>query len=282
MTGAARALLEDFSGYRATDVTCFLGQWPYRLGASASASDLEAYAATHGLSALWVSHFAAISGFDTRTGNEECLSQCQGNPLLRSMAVVNPAEGGWQAELDWSRRMGVHGVRVAPGFHGYGTDLLIEVARAAAADGLLIQLLMRLDDERVRHPQSPGRDVEMRAVLAVLNAVPHATVVVSGLNWVEWQQLTAVLGENVPGKLHADFWHVNGPFGVAESFAEAAGTWVFGSGFPIQAPEPTMLQIAASSLSAPVRAAIVRNNADALTPNAPEKSTRAEHRSCPQ
>lgn len=264
MTTAARTLLKSFSQYGATDVTCHLGQWPHRLGMSASEHDLQAYATRHNLQAVWVSHLAALFGFDTRTGNEDCLRRCLSTSTLRPMSVINPLEQGWEQELEWAIDVGFHGIRVAPGFHGYGSEYLMEVARATAGHGVILQVLMRLDDERVRHPQSPALDVPVASVVELVRTVPDAAVLVSGLNWLGWQQLTAGLGGCVPATVHADFWHVNGPFRVPEFLAEDAERWVFGSGYPMQSPEPTMLQVSASLLPAPVKTAIVRENAQRL------------------
>ena len=261
MSAPAHALLEDFSTYRATDVNCHIGGWPYRLGASASEHDLQRHIDLHGLSSAWVSHLATLFGFDTRTGNEDCLLKCRHTPAMRPMAVINPAEEGWHNELDWATTMGFQGIRVAPGFHRYGPDLLLDVARATASRGLLLQLLVRLDDARVRHPQSPARDVDMETVVALVRSVPDARVLLSGLNWVEWQELRRRLGYEPPSTLLVDVWHMNGPFGIAELLGSDAERWVFGSGFPVQAPEPTMLQLAACLLPREIKVSIARGNA---------------------
>ena len=261
MSAAARTMLGDFSRYGAIDTTCHLGQWPHRLNMSASEHDLSAYAERHLLEAVWVSHLAALFGFDTRTGNEDCLRRCLDIAVLRPMAVINPVEATWEQEMGWAVEMGFHGIRIAPGYHGYGLEDMVEVARATAAESMVLQILFRLDDERVRHPQSPARDVAVTDAVKLVRAVPDATLLISGLNWGGWQELTDGLDGQVPPTVHADFWHVNGPFGVPESLAEDPERWVFGSGYPVQSPEPTMLQVTASLLAEPVRAAIVRDNA---------------------
>lgn len=266
MTTSARTLLADFSGYLAIDVTCHIGQWPYQLGASSDMHALQEYITRHGLSAVWVSHLAALFGFDTRTGNEECLISCRDDPAIHPMAVINPLEETWRSELDWAIDAGFLGIRLAPGFHGYGQEPLVDVARATAPHGLVVQLLVRLDDERVRHPQSPASDVEIETAEALVRSVPEAPLLLSGLNWIEWQALTQALGDQLPPTLCSDFWHVDGPFGVTECLEEAGEHWVFGSGFPIQAPEPTMLQLSASMLANHTQLAIARENAEGLTP----------------
>lgn len=270
MTALAHSLLDDFSGCGAIDVTCHIGQWPYRLGASATENDLQGYIARHGLTRVWVSHLAALFGFDTRTGNEDCLRRCGGNPKLRPMAVINPLQERWRTELQWASESGFLGIRVAPGYHAYGSEFLIDVTHAAAQYGLVTQLLIRLDDKRVRHPRSPASDVDIETVEAVLRAVPESLLLLSGLNWVEWQQLQGLVGGRIADTVRADFWHMNGPFGIVEQLHAEEERWVFGSGFPVQAPEPSMLQLTASLLPLATQLAIARENAERLVASIPE------------
>ena len=249
MTAEARMLLRAFSELEATDTTCHLGTWPYRLTAGAEVDDLRAYAARHGLQALWVSHLSALFGFDTRTGNAEVLAACAGDGLFRVFAVLDPSESGWQDELAWAADAGAFGVRVAPGFHGYPVALVAEVIDAAAARGMPVQLIARMDDARVRHPLSPARDLEVRDVADLVRARGEHLLVLSGLNDADWRELSRHLADDVPAGVRLDIWHVNGPTGVADGFADHPGRWVFGSGYPVQTPEATMLQLMASDLS---------------------------------
>lgn len=264
MTNLAHQLLDNLTRYEAVDTACHLGQWPHRLSMSASESDLHAYATKHNLSAVWVSHLAALFGFDTRTGNEDCLRRCRESARLRPMAVINPLEDGWDEELAWAVESGFLGIRIAPGFHGYGAAQMVEVARKCVPTGTLLHVLLRLDDERVRHPHSSAHDVAVADVAELIHAAPEAEMLVSGLNWVGWRQLMASFGGSAPPTLKADFWHVNGPFDVMEQLAGDAEHWVFGSGYPIQSPEPTMLQVAASQMSESAKVAILRGNADSI------------------
>lgn len=249
MTVPARALLDAFAELGATDVTCHLGQWPFRLAAAADSDALRGYAARHGLRRIWVSHLAALFGFDTRTGNEAALAACADDPLFRVMAVVDPREQGWRAELAWAVEAGAGGIRVAPGFHHYPVADLVDVIDACAPRMLPVQLIVRMDDARVRHPRSPARDLALHDVADLVRARPEHPLVLSGLNWGDWQELSRHLGDDVPPSVRLDLWHVNGPTGVADRLAVEPGRWAFGSGFPVQAPEATMLQLMASDLT---------------------------------
>lgn len=266
MTERGRRLLRGFAELGATDTTCFLGQWPYRLGAAADADRLRAYADRLGLSTVWVSHLASLFGFDTRTGNEATLEACTGDPLFRLFATIDPAQPAWDAELRWAASEGFHGIRVAPGFHGRQPAQLEPVLDACREYGLPLQFVFRLDDYRVRHPLSPAVDPQLHLVADLIRGCGDLPLLLSGLNRAEWIELQRHLGDRVPPQFRLDLWHVNGPTHVADEFAADPSRWVFGSGFPVQTPEATALQLAASLLGDDDIRAIVSGNAAAMIP----------------
>jgi len=260
----AQALLSSFSDEGATDVTCHIGSWPFRLGAAATVADLRSYAARHGLRRLWVSHFACLFGFDTRTGNEEVLSACGGDDLFRVFAVVNPLETTWHTEMDWALAQGAAGVRTAPSTLGHPLAAAIPLARACRERDVPLQVLIRLDDARVRHRLNPLDDPTPHDVAEFLRETAGTRIVISGLRWEERSEVAMHLADGVPADVAFDLWHVNGPFRVADQLAADPHRWVFGSGFPVQTPQATMLQLAASDLDAGVRRAITVDNAAAV------------------
>lgn len=265
MTAEARALLRSFADLGATDTTCFVGQWPYRLSAAADADALRAHAERLGLRAVWVSHLASLFGFDTRTGDDAVLAACADDPLFRVFATVDPRESDWEDRLDEAVAAGVAGVRVAPGFHRYAVERAGAVLDGGAERELPVQLIVRLDDARVRHPLSPAVDIEVHRIADLVRG-RRQPLLLSGLNHGEWVELNRHLGDDTPADVRLDLWHVNGPTHVADALADEPDRWVFGSGFPVQAPAATALQLAASSLSDGTLQAITTGNAEALLP----------------
>lgn len=265
--GDAAGLLAEFSAEGAVDTTCHLGQWPFRLSAAASADDLRTYAARHGLTRLWVSHLACLFGFDTRTGNEACLAACAGDDLFRVFAVLDPTEPTWPAELAEMRERGAVGIRIAPGFHGCSLSEALDVAAACRDADLALQVLVRLDDARVRHPRFLQREPQPHEIAAFLRATTDADVLVSGVRWDEWDEVVRHLADVDLPRVRVDLWHVNGPLNIVDRMATEPDRWVFGSGFPVQTPEATMLQLTASGLSAAQRSRIARGAAERMLPD---------------
>ena len=264
MTVQGRRMLDAFAELGATDTMCFVGQWPYRLSAAADADDLRAHADRLGLRSVWVSHLASLFGFDTRAGNEAVLDACADDPLFHVFATVDPRESSWREELDEAVDAGAEGVRVAPGFHRYEVAAVGSVLDACVERGLPLQLIARLDDARVRHPLSPAIDLEVHRIADLVRDSPPHPMLVSGLNRADWIELNRHLGDDAPGWLRLDLWHVNGPTHVADSLGDDPERWVFGSGFPVQTAEATALQLAASTLPAEALRAITSDNAASM------------------
>lgn len=260
----AQNLLATFAQEGAVDVTCHLGQWPFRLRATATVGDLHAYARRHGLRELWVSHLSSLFGFDTRTGNDACLAACASDSLFRVFAVLDPTDATWEDELAWACARGASGLRIAPGIHGYPLWDAIPIAAACRERGLPLQVLVRLDDARVRHPRFPARDPRPEEIAEFLRQGEGTTLLLSGLRWDEWQETLPHLADTPPEGVRLDLWHVNGPFRVADMLGAEPDRWVFGSGFPVQTPEATMLQVASSDLAGGSRDRILRANAAAI------------------
>lgn len=264
MTAQGSEMLRSFRAWGAIDTTCFVGQWPYRLAAAADADDLRAHAERLGLRSVWVSHLASLFGFDTRSGNEAVLAACADDPLFRVFATIDPREASWRDDLDDAVDSGALGVRVAPGFHRYDVAALRPVLDQCVQRALPLQLIARLDDARVRHPLSPAVDLELHRIADLVRDAPAHPLLISGLNRADWTELNRHLGDAAPAWLRLDLWHVNGPTHVADLLGDDPERWVFGSGFPVQSPEATALQLAASALSPAALRAITSGNAAAL------------------
>lgn len=259
MTNKARALLQDFAQFGATDTTCFLGQWPYRLSANADVSALYAHAERLGLGSIWVSHLASLFGLDTRSGNEAVLEACLGDSLFQVFATINPREPGWERELSWAVETGARGVRIAPGFHDYPLTEAAEIAYACQELSVPLQVLARLDDARVRHPLSHVKDVSVGSIAVFARTHEDQPLLLSGLNKAEHDQLRRQLAPTTPHGLLTDLWHMNGPLDSEDTLEPSQ--WVFGSGFPTQTAEATALQLAASAQPADALRLMLTGNA---------------------
>jgi hypothetical protein len=70
------------------------------------------------------------------------------------------------------------GIRLYPAYHGYGLDHpeLLRLLVAAARRGLLVQIAIRMEDERVHHPSVVAPVVTALPLPEILIKVPEARV----------------------------------------------------------------------------------------------------------
>jgi len=261
--------LDAFVRARPIDVTAFVGQWPWRLQAAATAADLSAYADRLGVTGLCVSHLASVFGYDTRSGNEALLGISAEDERLWPFAIVNPTEDGWEYELDWAVANGVRGVRIVPGYHGYRLDapqvgsLLQEVAER----GLPLHVCATLEDHRMRHPRYLARQVTIFEIAHLLRRAPRLRLILSGVRAHEWAEIEAQLGPEHPTeRVLVDLWFTNGPAGVMAAIGARgqAGRFAYGSCVPVQTPEATAFQLATADISEADRIALCHANAASL------------------
>lgn len=263
----AQSLLASFADQRAVDVTAFVGTWPARLPASATAASLSGYADDFGLDALWVSHIASVFGFDTRTGNEALLDEVADDSRLWPFVVIHPGEPGWAEELDLFVVRGARGVRLVPGHHGYDlrAPAVGELVTAVRELGLPLHVCARLDDVRLRHPRFVVDEVPPSGLAEFLRLAEGHPVVLSGLNVVEWtaQVLPLLNAGHDLSRVAVDLWFTNGPLDPIEQLCADGHTdrFVYGSAIPIQTPHATALQLMTPGIDTADRAALCRKNA---------------------
>lgn len=261
-----QALLAPFMAASPIDVTAFIGAWPFRSQARIDGVGLSAVADGFALERLFVSHLDSVFGFDTRTGNEELLRATEADARLLRFVVVDPAEPGWRAELDWFVREGVHGIRITPGYHGYRlTDPFVaDLVSAAFAARLPVHICIRLEDDRVRHPRYDVVAPTCAEVSDLLRIVPsEQMVLLSGLSIADWRTIAEHLGAARPSRLGVDLWFVNGPLAAVATLCADGDSDVFcyGSALPVQTAYATAAQLGAADITKEQRAALCRGNA---------------------
>ncbi|HVX42736.1 MAG TPA: amidohydrolase family protein [Mycobacteriales bacterium] len=258
-------LLAPFTAAGAVDLTAFIGTWPWRLQIKADAPALSSYADRFGLRSVCVSHIASIFGFDTRSGNEALLDAVAGDERLLPFGVLNPMAPDAPAELRWLIEAGCRGIRLFPGYHGYRPGAAAVRELLDLAGGLPVQIVARIDDERLRHPRFTAPDVADHELAEAIRALRGHRIALSGLRLSDWDGVRAHLNSTDDiARVVLDLWFVNGPARAIEQLCAAgqAGHFAYGSATPVQTAAATAMQLAVAGISAEERHRLGRGNAE--------------------
>lgn len=163
------------------DCNVHLFDWPFRKLKYARTEALSAKLRKHRITKAWAGNFEAVlhTQFDAanRRLAEECRSKGEG--MFVPIGSVNPGGPDWQEDLRrCHEEYRMAGVRLYPAYHGYGLDHadFAKLVAETAKRGLLVQIVLRMEDERCHHPSLMVGRVDVGPLVEVLKKLPHAKV----------------------------------------------------------------------------------------------------------
>jgi len=178
------------------DTNIHLFEWPFRKLKYARTEALIAKLRKHRITKAWAGSFEAVLNKQLDTSNRRLAEECRerGGGMLVPIGSVNPAWSDWEEDLRrCHEQYRMPGVRLYPAYHGYTLDHpeFVRMLSEAAKRGMVVQIAMRMEDERVHHVATDVKTVNASPLVDVLKKVPEAKVQLIN-------SAGPLLGNNVP------------------------------------------------------------------------------------
>jgi len=164
-----------------TDTNIHLFDWPFRKLKYAKTEALIAKLRKHLITKAWAGTFDAVLNKQLDQANRRLAEECsnRGNGMLTPIGSVNPAWPDWDEDLRRAHEQyRMPGIRLYPAYHGYTLDHaeFVRLLADAAKRGLLVQIVLRLEDERVHHVATTIPSINVAPLVDALKKLPAAKV----------------------------------------------------------------------------------------------------------
>jgi predicted TIM-barrel fold metal-dependent hydrolase len=251
------------------DVNVSLSRWPFRRLPDDEPEALVRRLRRLGVTEAWAGSCDALLHRDLAGVNARLSTTCRAHDagMLRPFGAVNPLLPDWREDLrrcHEEHRM--PGIRLHPNYHGYALDhpAFAELLGEAARRGLIVQIAVKMEDERGLHPLLKGLPTTDPAPLGGLMVrEPRPRVVLlNALGHLRGEPLSRILA--VEG-ISVEIAMLEGAAGV-EKFAARFGPdrLLFGSHAPLYYAEAAHLKLKESALTPQQAEAIRQGNARRL------------------
>jgi uncharacterized protein len=169
------------AGPQIIDTNVHLFQWPFRRLKYDRSEALVRKLTRHRIAQAWAGSFDCVLQKQLDSANRRLVDECreQGGGLLIPIGSVNPVWPDWEEDLRrCHEQYRMRGIRLYPAYHGYALDHpeFLRLLDSSARRGLLVQIVIRLEDERVHHPAVIAPVVGASRLPDLLVKVPEARV----------------------------------------------------------------------------------------------------------
>lgn len=250
------------------DTNVWLSRWPFRRLPHDEPQALAEMLRRHGVVEAWVGSFDGLLHRDIAAVNERLANGCRETAadLLIPFGTVNPRLPDWQEDLRRCHEQHqMPGIRLTPGYHGYGLDVpeAAELLAEASRRGLIVELVIALEDQRTQHPLHRAALVDAAPLAELVRRMPELRLVLLGAPGVLKPDLIERLA--AAGQVYFEIATLEGVGGVAKLIDRVTLDRVlFGSAAPFFYFESARLKLQESELAGEQLARIGAANARRL------------------
>jgi predicted TIM-barrel fold metal-dependent hydrolase len=234
------------------DTNVTLSQWPFRRLPLDETSNLVSKLYEHQVIQAWAGSFDALLHKNIGAANARLAEECRkhGRGILVPFGSVNPRLPGWEEELGRCQHQHrMPGIRLYPNYHQYRLDApaFAKLLDLASDAGLIVQVVISMEDERTQHPLVQVPAVDIKPMLALMEKRPPARIVL--LNWFRGIKGELLKNLAASGQVLLDIATVEGVGGVGSVLDQIpARSLAFGSHAPFFYFEAAYLKLRESQL----------------------------------
>jgi uncharacterized protein len=251
------------------DVNVWLSHWPFRRLPDDEPESLVRRLRRLGVTEAWAGSLDALLHRDLAAVNERLAATCRahGAGLLRPFGAISPLLPDWRDDLERCHKLHrMPGIRLHPNYHGYALDhpAFADLLGEAAGRGLIVQIALKMEDERTLHPLLKGLPTTDPAPLPGLLALPNRppVVLLNALGNLRGEPLKHLLGVQ---RVWVDIAMLEGAAGLERLIAQVGSDHlVFGSHAPLFYADAAHLKLKESVLTPEQAEAIRQGNARRL------------------
>ncbi|HSB17826.1 MAG TPA: amidohydrolase family protein [Bryobacteraceae bacterium] len=250
------------------DTNVSLSRWPFRRVPGDEPADLVMRLRGRGVGLACAGSFDGILHKDLAGVNTRLARECRtyGKELLLPFGSVNPKLPDWREDLRRCREEHrMPGIRLYPNYHGYDLKdpAFGELLTLASAGGLIVQLAMRMEDERTQHPLLRVPPVDAGPLPDLIRGQPGVRIVL-----LHWKGLVGpALLERLAtaGEVYFEISMLEGLGALARLIQQVSAERVlFGSNFPLFYFESALFKVREAGLTQLQQNAIFEGNAQRL------------------
>ena len=251
-----------------TDVNINLSRWPFRRLPHDETAKLVGKLERAGITQAWACSFDGLLHHDISALNQRLADDCNrlGKGILVPFGCINPTLTGWQKDLaQCKRKHQMPGIRLFPNYHDYKLDdrLFADLLAQAEQEEMIVQIALKMEDERTQHPRLRVPAVDMKPLPELLEKHPKIRIVIlNGMKTLRGDLLAELVEA---GNVYFDISMQESVGGIEKMLKLIPLERVlFGSHFPFFYLESSLLKLKESNLGRFREEAIRYKNAAGL------------------